>query len=339
MHANVANNKVYHNGICIDWFEFTLFDSTYFDVIDLLGLSKLNIQFTDGYGQYGYKMSMRFEDITILYGGRDDMGVHVRMTGKGCRAFEKHSMIDFDQLIKGLVYLRDSVNISRIDVAYDDFEGLIDLDHIIDDVRAGNVVSRFHKGSIIESFRFDGDNVTDKTLNCGRQGSNCWITMYDKLAERKSKDIVPDCKHWVRCEIKMRQLNANRFVQLLAEGKPISELYFLVLNNYFRVVVPSATDKNRWRWEVAPYWAKFCNSVIDESISLYVAPSDDYNEYKLQKYVTVQAGAAVYTYIRKFGIKDLMKRIDDKKFKLAKKYQELLADVEAPESGSGDSCV
>ncbi len=329
MKAHLNVKKEYHNGICIDWFEFTLFEHNYFDVICILGLDYDGIEFIDGYGQNGYNYSIHFNNITILFGNRDDMGVHVRMTGDGCRNFEKYSKIGFDNLIKVIFALSkfDQAKMSRIDIAYDDFEGLIDIDACVSDVREGNVVSRFRKGSIIESFNFNNEKKTFKTLNCGRQGSNIWITIYDKLAERRSKDIVPDCDYWVRCEIKMRHNNADRFIQLLNEGKPMIELYFLVLNNYIRFVVPSDSDTNKWRWAVAPHWDRFCNSVIDgEKISLYVAPSDDYNEYKLVNYVTKQAGAAVYTYIQKFGISDLMKQVDGKKYMLALKYRELLSD-------------
>ena len=297
------NNNQYVNGVCIDWFEFTLFDIGYYDVLDFLGLSEHDADFNVGHGQQRYKCCLFFENIYILFNnpkGDNDMGIHVRMTGQGCRNFEKLSKVSFDNLIKNIYYLLNedtSINkpkakMSRIDVAYDDFDGLIDLDQCIKDTRDGNVVTRFRRGSIIESFDFNNPGITYKTLNCGRQGSNIWITIYDKLAERKSKDIVPDCNYWVRCEIKMRHTNADRFIQLLSEGKPMIELFFLVLNNYIRFVISSDTDTNKWRWAVAPHWERFCNSVIDGGkISLYVAPSDDYNQYKLVRYVTQQAGA------------------------------------------------
>ena len=111
---------------------------------------------------------------------------------------------------------------------------------------------------------------------------------------------------------------------LYSEGKPLSELYFLVLNNYVRFVKPS-DDKNKSRWATADHWSKFCNSVVNDSISLFVAPSDDYNEMKLHNYVVGQAGAAAYTYIQRFGIHDFIEEIESKhKYKLNQKYLELL---------------
>ena len=39
-------------------------------------------------GMYGYPQSLRFGEIVILYGGRPEMGVHLSMTGAGCREYE-----------------------------------------------------------------------------------------------------------------------------------------------------------------------------------------------------------------------------------------------------------
>ena len=323
MDAHIRESKKFENGITIDWFEFTMFNCfSPDDVINFLGLS--NVQWENGYPRYSYRYSMNFNHIQILYGGRSDMGVHCIITGQGCREFETYSnQYTFDSILKKVAET-PNVSMSRLDVAYDDYNGLIDLDAILNDIDNGCCVSRFRRGNIQSSFDICNSSVRATTINFGKQNSNTWITMYNKLEERKSKDLVPDCDYWVRCEIKMRHTNADNFVQLLAEGKKINELYFMVINNYIRFVVPSGEDKNRWRWDVADHWAKFCNSVVNECISLYVAPSDDYNVAKLERYVICQAGAAVYTYIQRFGISDFMEKIDSNKYKLAHKYLELL---------------
>ena len=322
MKAKIREAKKKENGILIDWLEFTMFNcSSPDDVIDFLGLN--DIQFEDSFPRYGYKYCMLSQHIQILYGGRDDMGVHCIMSGQGCRSFEQYSRTDtFDSILKKI---NDNINIrcSRLDVAYDDFNHLIDLNAIQEDIKNGLCVSRFKKGNIISSFDICNSIVRDTTINFGKQNSNTWITIYDKLAEQKSKDIMPDVDFWVRCELKMRHSNADRFIQLLSEDKPIDELYFLVLNNYVRFVKP-ADDTNKSRWPSADHWSKFCNSVVNDCISLFVAPDDSYSEYKLKHYVVGMAGAAVYTYIQRFGIKDFIEQIDYHKYKLNQKYLELL---------------
>lgn len=322
MKCHLRKSENLENGICIDWLEFTIKNClSPYEAISFLGLDPFDFQ--EGFSRYGYKHALKFQHIDILYGGRDDMGVHVIMTGQGCRSFEQYSHTStFDMLLKD-INSHENISMSRLDVAYDDFQGLIDLDSILDDISNGCVVSRFKSANIISSYDICKSDVKHTTLNFGRQGSNTWVTIYDKKAERQSKDIMVNADKWVRCEIKMRSVNADRFVALFSEGKLIDELYFLVLNNYLRFVVPS-DDKNKSRWATAPHWARFCNSVVNDSISLFVAPSDNYDVYKLEKYVVGQAGAAVYTYIQRFGIKDFMEKIDDKKYRLTQKYLELL---------------
>lgn len=327
------------NGILIDWCEFTILHCQHpSDIIDYLGLSSLDWE--EGISRYGYHNCLSSHHISILYGGRDDMGIHVIMSGQGCRAFETYSSEhSFDSLLKSLSGQSDA-HFTRLDVAYDDFNGLIDLESIESDIRSGLCVSRFRQGNIIASFDICHSDIRNTTINFGKQGSNTWITMYNKLSEQHSKDIIPDVDYWVRCEIKMRHVNADRFVELFSEGKPLSELYFLVLNNYLRFVVPSDSDTNKWRWALAPHWEKFCNSVVNDSISLFVAASDDYNTAKLTKYVTGQAAAACYTYIQRFGISDFMLKIGKKRFQLNQKYEELLdsgdlLDVDTIDLGVG----
>ena len=299
MNAHLLKSSNHENGILIDWFEFTMHDcGSPCDVISFLGLDDL--QFEDSFSRYGYKYCLKSQHIEILYGGREDMGVHCIITGQGCRSFEQYSRTDtFDSILKK-INDNNKISMSRLDVAYDDYNHLIDLSAIQDDIKNGLCVSRFRKGNIISSFDICNSTIRDTTINFGKQGSNTWITIYDKKAEQKSKDIMVDCDFWVRCEIKIRSTNADAFVRLYSEGKPLSE-------------------------PTADHWSKFCYSVVNDSISLFVAPSDDYNEMKLHNYVVGQAGAAAYTYIQRFGIHDFIEEIESKhKYKLNQKYLELL---------------
>ena len=321
----------YVNGICIDWCEFTVLPEFSDESINILEVMKMiglgDVPVIDAYGQNGYKTAVEFNQIYFFADGfKSNMGVHVRMSGQGCRNYEKYSNLSFKELFS-LIYHNDNIKLTRLDVAYDDFEGLIDLEAVKQDVINRNVVTRFKAYNVLLGFQVDHPEVSC-TINFGRMASNIWITLYDKLEERKSKDIVPGCDHWVRCEIKMRRQNANRFVQLLNEGKNLHELYFLVLNNYIRIVNPDQTDSNRWRWSVAEHWAKFCYSVLNDKMSLYKAPDAPYTVDNLVKYVTEQAGAAIYTYIKKFSVNDLIEKIAPKQYRLAFKYQELLSDPE-----------
>ena len=321
------------NGVCFDWFEFTTHRDTVKSIIDVLGLGEY--EFLETYGSDGYKRGLMFEKIFIFYEGLEGMGIHIRMSGQACRSFEKYSSLSensisekWNKLIKYIVENSEDVKLSRLDVAYDDFNGLLNIEKIVNDVDNRNFVTRFRSNPEV-IYQVNEDCEKSYSVNFGRKSSNTFLRFYDKLKERDSKDIVVEgCTHWVRAEFMFRKSNANRFIELYNDGKPIEELYFLVMNNYLRFVKPSGSDSNRWRWELAEHWDKFCNSVISDKISLYVAPAESYDSFKLTNYVTCQAGAAVYTYIQKFGINDLMEKVEPKKYKLALKYRELLTDEE-----------
>lgn len=62
------------------------------------------------------------------------MGIMVEMSGKGCRAFEDNSDKTFRKLFDYIVARLDDFNITRLDVAFDDFEQILDINKIADDV-------------------------------------------------------------------------------------------------------------------------------------------------------------------------------------------------------------
>ena len=67
------------------------------------------------------------------------------MSGKGCRVFETNSKYSFMDLIKYLYENSDDYNITRIDLAYDDFSGIFDMQTLISDVRAKNYITKTRK--------------------------------------------------------------------------------------------------------------------------------------------------------------------------------------------------
>jgi len=72
----------------------------------------------------GYKLKLQFNGIGIYYDGSENMGVHVEMSGKGCRDYEAHKQ-DWRQLI-ALIQLGHG-HLTRLDIAIDTVDGSIDL--------------------------------------------------------------------------------------------------------------------------------------------------------------------------------------------------------------------
>ena len=202
--------------------------------------------------QNGYKSCMYFEKIFIFFDpGKPEMGIHCRMSGQGCRSFEKYSEFKtWKDLFTSVVFYdccadnfceKGNSTISRLDIAYDDFEGLIDLDAIAESVRnpLDRVVSWWKTAFVLEGVNLNTGEMS-KTINFGVQQSDKFMTIYNKLEERKSKGIMPDVEIWNRAELKLRKNSAFSFASQVADGKSMLELYFLVLNNLVR------SDNNKY---------------------------------------------------------------------------------------------
>ncbi len=365
------------NRIVVDWFTFSLKNIKTFDeAVELLGMQDVNFESIIG-GKFMYRYNCKYEfngvkiftyqdNATFLplvgAGERDengylkDIGVLVEMTGTGCRTYETYSDLvpsmysDTDYLWRNLFgYIsnhKDVSNVNRLDLAYDDFLGFLNLDKIVDDVKSFNYVTKFralpsyictpipfHKGiSAYNSY----------TVNFGSRKSRTFIRIYDKRYEQKALDI---CEHWVRCEIQLRAERASAAVEALVKeydinaetgelievpAMPVSELYFLILNNYLRFIVPSDTDSNKWRWKMSEHWQAFSTSVTEYRISLFTTPGTEYTANRLNRYVEKQCVGVVYTYIKLHGVDNLVKICNDYYNRLAVKYRTILALEDVP---------
>ena len=314
-----------HNKIIIDWLTFTTFIHDPLGVIDMLGMSECPF-ISLPRGMNGYPYCLHFNGVSVCYGGRDngirsgelaDMGVCVCMSGQGCRAYESFGYGDWSMLFTEIInnYSDDpekrDMNISRIDIAYDDFNGLLDINTIKDYVSFDNYVARSSKWSV--TYGSEGT-----TIGIGSQKSDTYIRIYDKKAEQHRDDI----DHWVRCEIQLRAQNALGFICL---GNDYPKNFFDVLNNYLRFVEPSESDTNKRRWAIAPWWEKFLQSF--ETASVFMKPGVDYNFGKLDNVVFNQFSGAVATMIDLIGLeKFCLRMLETRRVKnLNPKYKDLKA--------------
>ncbi len=321
------------NRILFDWLTFTARRDTLSQVFALIGIDFDKFAKLDR-GIRGYKQRYYFEGITVAYDGSSfvdnkgvvhNMGIMVDICGKGCRAFESYSCITFFDLVNYLVDHNDDYNITRLDVAYDDFIGLLDIQRLYGDAMSHNYVTKFHRVDFVFS-RDDRDDVVEGyTLYFGSPSSDIMFRIYDKRAEQQ---IISDCDHWVRFEMQLRNDRAAFFCNSLSAGIAINELYFNVVNNYLRFVVPSDTDDNRSRWALADYWANFLQSYGIQS--LYVAPGQEYTNDNLINYLNIYGGA-LYTLCDLFGIEFILQYLYNRAdYKFNAKYCSLLKSYGVP---------
>lgn len=187
--------------IIYDWVSITSKIHSPDDFIRLLGLDHDSISWEKVKGAHGYRDRLYWEKISIHYNGADGMGIWLEMSGQGCRAFETFGSGDYEALFSEVFENPGDMNITRLDVAFDDHSGLLDIAEICEDTRKQEYVSRFQGWEVVDSDK--GSSVT-----FGSRSSEILIRIYDKAAERG----FDDGRHWVRVELQLRRERARAFL-------------------------------------------------------------------------------------------------------------------------------
>ena len=301
------------NKVIYDWVNITSKIHSPDGLIRLLGLDKEGISWEQVKGAHGYCDRLYWEKISIHYNGRDDMGIWLEMSGQGCRVFESFGTGDYESLFQEVFDNPGDMHVTRLDVAFDDLDGLLDMETVCSDARAGEYVSRFRTGLAAYGL---GD-ATDKSSTFGSRSSEALVRIYDKAVERG----FTDGRHWVRVELQLRRERAATFLQ---RPEPIGERFAGVLANYLRFIdEPGGFDTNRWRWPVKSYWSKLLDGA--GRIRLYEKPGADYNMINLENFVFQQAGGAIYTYLECYGVEKFLEGLRHRGTQLNPKYKSLLA--------------
>ena len=294
MDSNVAENIVLY-----DWLSFTSKLLTVTDFINALGLA--HVPWTDTKGARGYRDRKYFGAISIHYNGRDDMGIWCEMSGQGCRSFETLSTSNWVSLFQ---FIRENgCKITRLDVAYDDHTGVLDITEVVMDTQCGMFISRSDYWETVLSSK-------GSTVQIGSPQSKVLIRIYDKARERNKPD-----QHWIRVELQMRDDRATQFTRI---PLPIGEAFAGVLLNYLRYVEPVDTDDNRWRWPMRQYWSDLVDDAV--KISIFRTPGIEYNEERCKNYVINQAGNAIDACIQMYGVDEFIKMIEERETRPNPKY-------------------
>lgn len=276
------------------------------DLIELLGLTGMTWEVVKG--AHGYQDRLYWNSISIHYNGREDMGIWLEMMGQGCRAFETHGTGNYEDLFAEVLTNPGQVNITRLDVAFDDLEGILDMEQLCNDTRDGEFISRFNDWQVILGSK--GSSVTH-----GSMKSDIFIRIYDKAMERG----YTDGRHWIRCELQLRRERAKAFIDQFSD---VGTRFSGVLLNYLRYVDPDGFDTNRWRWNLKPYWQDLVGTA--SKISLYSKPGEEYNILNLQSYVYDQAGGAAWTLMQIEGQAEFLDKLSKRPPNLNPKYKRLL---------------
>lgn len=256
----------------IDWLTFSVAGETEPErvITDILRMDKL--LFEKGYGGgNGYCQSLQYENIRVFFDPAEDriadMGICVSMSGKGCRHWEMltehkksqrihEESTPFMSLFQQL-HIDERVNVSRVDLALDDTQGLLDLDVICNCVELNNINSRIRKRSYTLSW--DGQHPTGKTVYIGAPSSDFRMRIYDKAKEMYQPGEAGYDKHWVRFEIVMKGANANGFVNCMVNANDLGPLASGILQD--KIAFIERDNENITRCSICQWWLDFVDAV------------------------------------------------------------------------------
>ena len=212
------------NSYLIDWLSFTIQS-------DINGVGKSavkqflkkmnldNLPFLEKEtGRHGYNRSMSIQNyINIYYNevkfnefDEDNadkldriikMGVHFEFSGQGCRILEQEkNWLDWFEILDDM-----NVRYSRLDIALDDFLGLLDFDVMEEKIKKGEVISLSRTRNIDSALDFkkaekldNNGNSKGKTIYFGNRQSLMMIRFYDKKREQEEKKISCPYDFWQR---------------------------------------------------------------------------------------------------------------------------------------------
>ena len=264
--------------IIIDWFQLTIFPcKNYADSyqlfhyaanVDNIVIKIFKELFDIEYNQLtkeqkgfnGYDVRYTYNNMNIMINSnREDMGVNILLSGKGCRDFENLNIGWFDLFNR---INKFEFNVNRIDIAIDTFTNkYFTLQIIYKNIKNGLCCSKFKQYMKIQSGNIDTKKILGYQIQFGSKSSNIEITFYDKRLERASAGYMIDnnIKYWYRCELRFRHELAlevyNNFLQLGYQDYIRGVLY-----NYIDFKEESK-DKHKYRRPTADWWLKFVEEV------------------------------------------------------------------------------
>lgn len=211
----------------------------------------------------GYNNSYRYlgENLITVSWHSDffDFGISVNITGKGTNYF---SFECFNNFYDKLIELGLTFNVTRVDLAYDDYVKNIPVDKFLS--TAHNFVST-NKGIVTNKKRetvtfYSGvfNNKLYENLVFGKRSSSEQLfRLYDKRAEQKRTDI----DYWYRLELELRSSKANKVCDLIFKEKcDFKDVFFKLLISFFRPI-EEKEDARRCDCKTVQWFQDFIDSL------------------------------------------------------------------------------
>lgn len=168
---------------------------------------------------------------------------------------------------------KPSVNITRIDIALDDYDELVKFDDIEKKLKKGHYRSSKRSYNIVKTSDQFGQKLGE-TIYIGNartaSGSrgNVYARFYDKLAQYHEKNqlVTSDVREywkktgkevWQRYEISFSKNYTNSIVEAILNGESIDKIFKTSLRNLLEILTPRGSDTNKNRWYKTKWWEDF----------------------------------------------------------------------------------
>lgn len=215
------------------------------EVIELFG----ELQPRPG-GVKGYPLSFSMDcgGLVGIDPSRPEQRIYVNLSASALATFA----MEPKKLINKILGL--SASVTRLDLARDDFEGLLDLDVIEYKLRSGELTTRYRKARPLSEFPIGGIDDIGKTVYVGSKESKSLFRFYDKAAEQGHSGEY----HHIRCELQTRNEVAHRLAEIIneADGVELSQTLAGLIYNYIDFKIPGS-DTNKSRWGTVEWWKEF----------------------------------------------------------------------------------
>lgn len=202
--------KMNENSIKIDWLRLSFNSTAWGAIAELFGQP-------ERWEQSGhYNRTHAYTPIEGCLIAVDEIPHHdymppsrftVNMSGNGIGHFFEHNpSLDITSFCQLMLTL-DGCKINRLDIAYDDYQELLNIYimHIM--ARGGeNVVTRWRKATMVMSGKIGEDDQDGETLYLGNRQSDSFLRVYDKRAQELARgaNIEALPTNWVRCELELK---------------------------------------------------------------------------------------------------------------------------------------
>lgn len=307
------------NALLYDWFTVSFSGVDKETIIHVLGMDSYPWQTADNGSRLKYASRLYFDGVSVHWTPDNDFkhnaGVCLEMSGHGCRDFETFGHGDWLQLFDFVKLTGGQV--SRIDIAFDDFTGLIDLNCMAAFARKFWFTSRSQKVRIMEESEDGEPDHLGISVCHGSKSSDLYLRCYDKRVEKHAWEIP----HWVRFEVQLRHDNCQGFLD--APGF-LGERFRGVIANYLNYRCPHPDRlSNKRTWEVCPWWSRFLQGAA--ALSVNQKKDVEYNKDRLEKHVYGRNHNCLATSILADGLPKFLSEVFSRSEDLPPKYRNVLS--------------